>query len=200
MTLVNPLRDVGPTHIHGLTDDDVTGAPMFREIVGDLLELLNGAVMVAHKVRFDQEFISTEFSAAGCSFPRSRACAPSSSPTTPARPTEPPSRRCCASLGVPYQATHSALGDDRAEAELLRRYLHRAEIAAPRLVAPERGIGSARTRWRIPPTTRPLTMEMTPHPKRTVSQKASALIASLHSSDTRLRTAQTYPQTLNRMG
>jgi DNA polymerase III epsilon subunit-like protein len=69
VTLVNPLRDVGPTHIHGLTDDDVADAPMFQEIVGDLLEVLDGAVMVAHNVRFDQEFISTEFSAAGVFLP-----------------------------------------------------------------------------------------------------------------------------------
>lgn len=50
-TLVNPMRDVGPTHVHGLSDADVAEAPMFNEIVGDLLEVLSGAVMVARPVR-----------------------------------------------------------------------------------------------------------------------------------------------------
>lgn len=45
VTLVNPLRDVGPAHIHGLTADDVASAPMFQEIVGDVLEIMNGAVL-----------------------------------------------------------------------------------------------------------------------------------------------------------
>jgi DNA polymerase-3 subunit epsilon len=128
VTLVNPLRDMGPTHIHGLTDDDVADAPMFQEIVGDLLELLDGAVMVAHNVRFDQEFISTEFSSAGVFLP----AVPSLCTLELAYRLQPGLLNhrlatCCASLGVSYQATHSALGDARAEAELLRRYLHRAE-------------------------------------------------------------------------
>jgi len=56
VTLVNPLRDVGPVHIHGLTAADVSEAPMFTEIVGDLLGVLEGAVMVAHNLRFDRDF------------------------------------------------------------------------------------------------------------------------------------------------
>ena len=136
VTLVNPLRDVGPTHVHGLTDEDVADAPMFQEIVGDLLELLDGAVMVAHNVQFDREFISAEFSAAGVFLP----AVPSLCTLELAYRLQPGllSHRlatCCASLGVPYQATHSALGDARAEAELLRRYLRRAEIAGLTLEA-----------------------------------------------------------------
>jgi DNA polymerase III epsilon subunit-like protein len=58
VTLVNPLRDVGPAHVHGLTTEDVAGAPMFQEIVGDLLEVLSGSVMVAHNIRFDRDFLA----------------------------------------------------------------------------------------------------------------------------------------------
>ena len=46
-TLVNPLRDVGPTHIHGITASMVTAAPTFDEVSGALAERLNGAVLVA---------------------------------------------------------------------------------------------------------------------------------------------------------
>jgi DNA polymerase III epsilon subunit-like protein len=69
VTLVNPLRDVGPAHVHGLTADDVADAPMFQEIVGDLLDVLAGSVMVAHNLRFDRDFLSAEMSSAGVFLP-----------------------------------------------------------------------------------------------------------------------------------
>lgn len=130
VTLVNPLRDVGPEHIHGLSADDVAGAPMFQEIVGDLLEIMDGAVMVAHNVRFDRDFISAELSGAGVFLP----AIPSLCTLELAYRLEPGLANhrlatCCASAGLPYYASHSALGDARAEADLLRRYLLRAEAA-----------------------------------------------------------------------
>lgn len=130
VTLVNPLRDVGPIHVHGLKDDDVADAPMFQEIVGDLLEIMDRAVMVAHNVRFDRDFVSAELSAAGVFLP----AIPSLCTLELAYRLAPGLvnhrlATCCASAGVSYYASHSALGDARAEAELLRRYLLRAEAA-----------------------------------------------------------------------
>ena len=128
VTLVNPLRDVGPGHIHGLTAADVAEAPMFREIVGDLLEMIDGSVMVAHNVRFDRDFVSAELSAAGVFLP----AIPSLCTLELAYRLEPGLANhrlatCCASAGLSYDGSHSALGDARVEAELLRRYLLRAE-------------------------------------------------------------------------
>lgn len=128
VTLVNPLRDVGPVHVHGLTADDVASAPMFGEIVGDLLEVMRGAVMVAHNIRFEHDFVSAEFSAAGVFLPQ----IPSLCTLELAYKMEPSLLNhrlasCCAAAGVPYYASHTALGDARAEADLLRRYLLRAE-------------------------------------------------------------------------
>ena len=51
-TLVNPLRDMGPLHIHGVTARHVKAAPIFPDIVGDIVPLLRGAVFVAHNVFF----------------------------------------------------------------------------------------------------------------------------------------------------
>lgn len=130
VTLINPLRDVGPVHIHGLTAEDVAEAPMFQEIIGDLLELLADAVLVAHNVRFDRDFISAELSGAGVFLP----AIPSLCTLELAYRLEPAIANhrlatCCASAGVDYYAKHSALGDARAEADLLRRYLLKAEAA-----------------------------------------------------------------------
>jgi DNA polymerase-3 subunit epsilon len=128
VTLVNPLRDVGPAHVHGLTADDVADAPMFQEIVGDVLEALAGSVMVAHNLRFDRDFLSAEMSSAGVFLPR----VPSLCTLELAYRFEPTIANhrlatCCAAAGVSYHASHSALGDARAETELLRRYLRKAE-------------------------------------------------------------------------
>lgn len=130
VTLVNPLRDVGPSHIHGLTADDVAAAPMFTEIVGDVLELLDGAVMVAHNVRYDRDFLSAEMSAAGVFLP----AIPCLCTLELAYRYEPGLANhrlgtCCLAAGVPHFDEHAALLDARAEAALLHRYLGRAETA-----------------------------------------------------------------------
>ena len=40
-TLVNPLRDIGPSYLHGITSRDVTNAPEFSEIAGDALHAIS---------------------------------------------------------------------------------------------------------------------------------------------------------------
>jgi DNA polymerase III epsilon subunit family exonuclease len=133
VTLVNPLRDVGPTYIHGLTADDVAAAPMFSEIIGDLLEMISGAVLVAHNIRFDRDFLSAELSAAGVFLP----AIPCLCTLALAYRLEPGLLNhrlssCCASAGLLYDDSHTALGDARAEADLLRRYLLMGEAAGLR--------------------------------------------------------------------
>jgi len=69
VSLVNPLRDIGPTHIHGISARDVENAPVFEEIAGDVLALLSGAVFVAHNVAFDKRFIQSEMMRLRCELP-----------------------------------------------------------------------------------------------------------------------------------
>src|ERR687886_2108778 len=47
-TLINPGRDVGPTHLHGIRAADVAEAPSFAEVAPYLRSLLSGRVVVAH--------------------------------------------------------------------------------------------------------------------------------------------------------
>ena len=61
-TLVNPGVRI-PAFIQSLTgisDAMVATAPAFEEVAGTLLELLEGAVFVAHNVRFDHSFVVNE--------------------------------------------------------------------------------------------------------------------------------------------
>jgi ATP-dependent Lhr-like helicase len=125
-TLLNPQRDLGPTHVHGIRGTDVLDAPRFLDVAGDVAERLDGAVVVAHNARFDLGFVSSEFTRLGA--------AP---PTWPALCTLALSYRfgalgggrladCLAAESLTHPAEHTALGDATATAELLAVYLRRA--------------------------------------------------------------------------
>ncbi|MFF4875078.1 3'-5' exonuclease [Micromonospora sp. NPDC000668] len=54
-------RRVGDSRFyHGLTDDDLKGAPGFGEVWPELCRLLSGAVVVAHNLRFEDDFLRHE--------------------------------------------------------------------------------------------------------------------------------------------
>lgn len=127
-TLVNPCRDVGPTQVHGITATDVAEAPTFKEIAGDVARLLDGAILVAHNLRFDRAFLDSEFTRVTQPWPE----LPGICTLELAYYLEPrsPSRKlaeCCARVGITYSTSHCALDDARATAQLLVAYL---EIAS----------------------------------------------------------------------
>jgi ATP-dependent Lhr-like helicase len=125
-TLLNPGRDVGPTHLHGIRSGDVVDAPRFVDVAGDIAARLDGAVVVAHNARFDLGFLTAEYARLGA--------------TTPAWPTLCTLAlsyhlgllgggrldACIAAEGLTHQDKHSALGDATATAGLLATYLSRA--------------------------------------------------------------------------
>lgn len=123
-TLVNPARDVGATHVHGITAGDVIGAPTFAAVGGDLLELLDGAVVVAHNLRFDWGFLLAEYGRAGIVLP----ALPGLCTLALARTLDPlaMSHRLidrCTDHGIAIAHIHQALADAKAAGELLTVYL-----------------------------------------------------------------------------
>jgi DNA polymerase-3 subunit epsilon len=68
-TLVNADCDPGPVHIHNLTRERLADAPRFTDIAGDLADILDGGVLVAHNASFDYGFLDAEFRRAGRSIP-----------------------------------------------------------------------------------------------------------------------------------
>jgi DNA polymerase-3 subunit epsilon len=62
-TLVNPGTRIPPLiqNITGISDAMVADAPTFDEVAQTLLKLLDGAVLVAHNVRFDHGFLLQEY-------------------------------------------------------------------------------------------------------------------------------------------
>lgn len=129
-TLVNPRRDLGPTHIHGLKAGDLLAAPEFCEIVGDVLALLENAILVAHNASFDLRFLRAEMERADINLPHvQHVCT-----MQLARAADPfACGRClcdlCDYFGIELQHAHSALYDARAAATLLAVCLD--QIAAP---------------------------------------------------------------------
>ncbi len=59
---VNPERLIPPDaiRVHGITDDKVKEAPRFHEVVGELMEFIGDAPVIAHNAAFDRSFIDHE--------------------------------------------------------------------------------------------------------------------------------------------
>ena len=65
-TLINPeSEDVGRSDIHQITYKMLKKAPKFSEIAGNILNMLSGAVVVAHNAKFEENFLQSEFSRLG---------------------------------------------------------------------------------------------------------------------------------------
>src|SRR5262245_19726817 len=73
-TLVNPGRVIPPAVVSltGITDEMVAEAPTFADISAELLQRLEGRLLVAHNARFDYAFLRAEFRRLGIHY-RSRA-------------------------------------------------------------------------------------------------------------------------------
>jgi DNA polymerase-3 subunit epsilon len=65
-TLVHPGERIGgAAHVHGLDSTMLCGAPPFLSIVHEALELLDGAILVAHGAKWDVRFLLAECGRAG---------------------------------------------------------------------------------------------------------------------------------------
>lgn len=110
-TLVNPGRDVGPTHIHGVTASMISAAPDFEEVSVALASRINGRVLVAHNLAFDARMLANEFSRVGAILDCGRGvctllhCGQRLADA-------------CAALGVGLDHHHRALADARSTAKL----------------------------------------------------------------------------------
>jgi DNA polymerase-3 subunit epsilon len=112
-TLINPERDIGNTETHGISASMVESAPLFRDIISTLSRLLDGNVLVAHNLRFDQRFLAKELErvlvqwdpgAGICTYELSRERLD----------------RACERFNIPVSNHHRALADARAVAAIFK--------------------------------------------------------------------------------
>jgi DNA polymerase-3 subunit epsilon len=119
-SLVNPGRDPGPTHIHGLSSKHLKHAPTFEEIAGDVLGDLNGNAIVAHNASFDWRFIEAEFNRINVVLPLVDCiCTMRLSRLVDQGTTSRKLASLCRHFEIEYSEHHSALSDALATARLL---------------------------------------------------------------------------------
>jgi DNA polymerase III epsilon subunit-like protein len=125
-TLLNPEgRDTGPVFVHGISNDAVRNAPLFSDVVADVLARLDGAVIVAHNAVFEERFIAAELARAGVKTPPLPALC---SLWLGQQTFDTPNHKLgtlAQHAGIPLVDAHAALGDVRATAALLPLMLDR---------------------------------------------------------------------------
>ncbi len=168
-TRFNPEGPVGATHIHGISDADVRHAPLFRDLAHDVRNLVGGLPIVAHNARFDLAFLRAEFSNARFEMPYADAiCTLEASHRYLPHLHRRRLADCCAAAQISLSGAHSALGDARATAALLRHYLRVNGGDGAALLQqsrPPRSRPSATTRTSRFPTPQPERIEK-PSPKQ----------------------------------
>lgn len=125
-TLINPDgRDTGPVFIHGISNDAVNDAPRFPDIAAEILNRLDGCVVVAHNAPFEEGFLAAELRRARITVgPLPALCTlrlAQQTLTTPNFKLATLARHA----GVAMPDQHAALGDVRAVAALLPLMLTR---------------------------------------------------------------------------
>jgi DNA polymerase III epsilon subunit family exonuclease len=125
-SLVNPERRI-PSQIvalTGITHEMVQGAPTFRQIAGEVADMVQGRVFVAHNASFDWRFVAAEMERATGTTPMGRTLCT----VRLARRLMPqlPSRSLGALadyFGLEIESRHRALDDAVATAKVLLRFV-----------------------------------------------------------------------------
>ncbi len=145
-SLINPDRSIPYeiTRITGIRDDMVANAPRFYEVAKKVVQMTEGAIFVAHNVRFDYGFIKEEFAKLGYTYTRKQLCTVRMS-----RKAFPGLKSY--SLGnlikhfnISVSARHRALDDTLATVELFEKILHESDYAEDVNVMINRGIREQR--------------------------------------------------------
>lgn len=122
-TLVQPMRDIPNSEIHGITATDLVDAPTFDKVAEEFRAVVGNRTPVAHNAPFEKRFLAAEFA---------RSNVPDTLPEqwvdtmrlAKERMGVGKLREACDAAGIRNEKEHSALGDATATAELLR-YFHR---------------------------------------------------------------------------
>ncbi len=126
-SLVDPGRDPGPVHIHGLTAELLAGAPRFERLAGQVADLTRDRVLVAHNAQFDHKFLHAETARASVGLPTThRLCTVTLSRRLDLPVENHKLATVAAYWGVPQLAAHDARDDVRVLREV---FLHSQALA-----------------------------------------------------------------------
>ena len=115
-SLINPETYIPSsiTSLTGIHEGDVVDAPIFADVAEQFAEIMNGAVFVAHNVRFDYSFLKNEFSMVGMNFSPKLLCTVRLSRYLYKQEQGHSLAKLIARYEIPFLNRHRALDDARA--------------------------------------------------------------------------------------
>lgn len=115
-TLLNPETYIPAsiTSLTGIHEADVVGAPVFADIAEEFAEVMEGAVFIAHNVRFDYSFLKNEFAMVGMDFTPKLLCTVRLSRYLYKQEQGHSLAKLIARYDIPFTSRHRALDDARA--------------------------------------------------------------------------------------
>ena len=129
-TLINPGSEIPYfiTQLTGIKNSDVYDAPYFDEIINQILEFIEGSVIVAHNAQFDLSFLKREFKQCGID----KINNPSLCTLKLARKLYPQLKSkslgsVVRNLGIIHKNAHRALGDATVTAKILLKMIKELE-------------------------------------------------------------------------
>ncbi len=125
VSLINPESYIPPyiTHLTGITNDMVAGAPKFYEVAKRIIEITENTIFVAHSVNFDFSIIRQEFKQLGYDFNREKLCTVKlSRKLIPLQPSY-SLGKLAEALGIEIKGRHRAGGDAEATVKLFEMLL-----------------------------------------------------------------------------
>ena len=149
VTLIHPQRDFPARRMHGIRDVDMMMAPHFASVAPQLVELLQGRVIVAHHATFHVSFLVAELTAVGIASP----LAPDDALCTMdiSRTLLPGAGRAladsCAAFDIDPGTSHEALANATATALLLAAFLKQDPELGDRLNCRDK---AANAQWLTP--------------------------------------------------
>jgi DNA polymerase-3 subunit epsilon len=115
-SLINPETYIPSsiTALTGICESDIVDAPVFADIADQLAEIMDGAVFVAHNVRFDYSFLKNEFALISRDFTPKLLCTVRLSRYLYKEEQGHSLAKLIARYDIPFTSRHRALDDARA--------------------------------------------------------------------------------------
>ena len=124
--LINPQTYIPPfiTSLTGISNNDVLRAPIFSDIVDEIISFTDNTVLTAHNFTFDSSFLNTEFMISGREFISEHSCctlkiARNIYPTLKSKSLS----SVAQSLNLKNNNAHRALGDAKITAKVLLKMI-----------------------------------------------------------------------------
>lgn len=126
-SLVNPEREIQPfvVRLTGINNKMLVRAPKFYEVAKRIIEIMNGAVLVAHNANFDFRMLRVEFDRLGYDFDIETLCTVELAQKLMPDEESYSLGKLTRSLGIPITDRHRATGDALATVKLFKMLLNK---------------------------------------------------------------------------